>query len=103
MLKLVDGPVEGTYLCKRAPIFLRGVVDQDGKKDVLDLIQDIPKDTEKVYIYKLEGDTASVHLNFGGGKGGFYQMGNYRYVPDVDGEALRDNEKWQKWAKSQVE
>ena len=101
MLQLVDGPCEGTYLCKRAPIFLRAVLDENGGKDVLDLIEDIPKSSEKVYVYKLEGDTALVHLNFGGGKGGFYQMGTYHYM-DIDGETLRDNAKWQKWAREEA-
>ncbi len=44
MLTLVDGPCKGTYLVKRAPIYLRAVKDiEDGiKMDVLDQIEDRP-------------------------------------------------------------
>lgn len=101
MLQLVDGPCEGVYMCKRAPVYLRAVADEDGKKDVLDLIEDTPTDSETVYIYRLLGDVGQVHLNFGGGKGGFYQMGTYHYLPEVDGESLRDNSNWQQWAIAQ--
>lgn len=99
MLKLVDGPCEGTYMCKRAPVFLRAVKDKGGPTDVLDLIGDTPKANESVYVYQLEGEPGIVHLNFGGGKGGFYALGTYRYLPDVDGEKLRHNAVWQKWAR----
>lgn len=100
-LSLLDGPCEGTYLCKRAPLFLRAIVDEKGEKDCLDLVDDTPAESEKVYVYKREGAASVVHLYFGGNKGGWYALGQYRFMPDVDGEALRDNEAWQKWAKKQ--
>ena len=105
MLQLLDGPCEGTYLCKRAPVFIRAVKGKDnaGNTDVLDLVEDTPTSGESVYVYQLQGDAGTVHLNFGGGKGGWYMMGTYRYLPDVDGEMLRENGQWQIWAKSQVE
>ncbi len=31
MIHLLDGPAKGTYMLKRAPLFLRAVVDKDGK------------------------------------------------------------------------
>lgn len=101
MLTLVDGPCKGTYMCKRAPLYLRAVKDKDGKTDALDQIEDTPRETEKVYIYQLEGQAGTVHLNFGGGKGGWYALGTYHHLPDVDGEAIRDNAAWQAWATAQ--
>lgn len=100
MLQLIDGPCKGSYMCKRAPVFLRAVKGKDnaGNTDVLDQVDDKPSDAEKVYVYELQGEASIVHLNFGGGRGGFYAMASYHYLPDVDGERLRDNAAWQEWA-----
>jgi len=100
MLNLLDGPVKGIYYCKRAPVFLRAVIDANGDKDCLDQINDEPKPTEKVYIYKLQGEPGQIHL-YGTKIRGFYAMGDYEHLPDVDGEKLRDNHLWQEWAISQ--
>ena len=104
MLTLIDGPCQGTYMCKRAPLFLRAVkgLDNAGNTDVLDQVDDKPNSGEGVHVYEREGETSSVHLNFGGGRGGWYVMATYHHLPVVDGEALRDNEKWQEWAKAQA-
>ncbi len=79
-------------------MFLRAVKNAKGEMDCLDLVDDVPTTTETVYVYRLEGQASPVHLNFGGGKGGFYTMGEYRHMPDVDGQTLRDNAAWQAWA-----
>lgn len=97
MLNLYDGPCEGDYLVKRAPPFLRAVVDQKtGAKDVLDQMEDVPKKTEKVYVYKLQGEAGQVHIH-GKGINGWYATGNYLFLSNVDGEALRANNAWQEW------
>jgi hypothetical protein len=47
MLKLLDGPVAGVFLVKRAPMFLRAVIDdRTNEKDVLDQIDGEPIDTK---------------------------------------------------------
>jgi len=97
MLQLVDGPCQGTYLVKRAPQFLRAVFGKDGKTDVLDQIEDTPEVSESVYVYEREGAHGWIHLH-GTKVHGFYAMGIYHYLPDVDGETLRDNPTWQAWA-----
>ena len=97
MLQLVDGPCEGTYFVKRAPNYLRAVLDDKGEKDVLDLIEDTPRDSERVYVYKLDGEPGWMHIH-GTKVHGFYATGTYHYLPEVDGESLRDNSKWQSWA-----
>jgi hypothetical protein len=101
MLTLIDGPCQGTYLVRRAPVFLRAVLGQSGKTDVLDLVEDTPGDTEKVFIYKLDGPSGTVHVH-GKGFSGWYALGSYRFLPEVDGGALRDNAAWQKWATEQL-
>ena len=100
MLRLKDGPAEGTYPCKRAPVFLRAIVATTGEADVLDMLEDKPGPREKVYVYWRIGDWNDVHLNAGDGKQGrgFYASAEYEHMPDVDGEALRDNEEWRLWA-----
>ncbi len=110
MLTLVDGPCAGTFMVKRAPLFLRAVLkaqlDGTGETDVLDQIDDTPTANEKVYVYKMEGQASAIHINASGKGGkdltGFWAMANYRYLPDVDGEQLRDNEKWQSWILKQI-
>jgi len=99
MLELLDGPCKGTFLVKRAPDFLRAVIDKKGETDVLDQIEDTTKNTETVYIYKREGGWVDIHLCMSPrSRSGYYVMAKYRYLPDVDGQSLRDNPIWQAWA-----
>ena len=102
MLTLIDGPCKAILNCRRAPLYLRAVIDRDGNIDALDQINDKPADDERVHVYQLQGDVTTAHLNFGGGRGRFEQFGTYLHRPDVDGEALRDNARWQEWAQAQV-
>ena len=107
MIKLIDGPAEGAYAVKRAPLYLRATVDAGtGVRDVLDQLDDSPSEFEEVVVYKLEGEAGTVHLNFGGGRGGqrtgFYATGDYYHVPDVGGVDVRDREAWRRWCASQV-
>ena len=85
MIRLLDGPAAGSYAVKRAPLYLRAVVDPDGKKDVLDQLDDEPDGIEKIHVYRRVTEAGSVHLNFGGGKRGratgFYATGDYDHVP----------------------
>lgn len=98
MITLLEGPAAGSYAVRRSPIFLRAVVAEDGERDVLDQIHDVPRANERVHVYELQAGTEGVvHLN-GRGFSGFYAVGTYRYRPDVDGEALRDTSTWQGWA-----
>jgi len=101
MLNLIDGPCKGTYLAKRAPVFLRAVKGKDnaGNTDVLDQVEDTPSNAESVYVYHLQGEAGWIHLKMSPrSRSGSYALGEYKYLPDVDGEALRDNTAWQGWA-----
>jgi hypothetical protein len=91
-------------MVKRAPVLLRAVIDKMGETDVLDQIDDTPKKSEKIYVYKREGGFTTVHIYMSPrSRSGFYAMAKYRYLPDVDGEELRDNGTWQKWATEHLE
>lgn len=99
MLNLLDGPCKGSFLVKRAPEYLRAVIDGKGEANVLDLVDDTPEPTEKVHVYHIEGTANWFHLLMSPrSKSGWYMMANYRHMPEVDGEKLRDNTDWQKWA-----
>ena len=107
MIKLVDGPAEGAYAVKRAPLYLRAVVNPDTHaKDVLDQLSDSPDDHEDVWVYKLDGEAGTVHLNFGSGRDGqrtgFYATGDYHHVNDAVGADLRDTGAWRRWCAAQV-
>ena len=90
-------------MVKRAPEFLRAVRDKMGETDVLDQIDDTPKKSEKIYVYKREGGFTTVHIYMSPrASSGFYAMAKYRYLPDVDGEQFRDNCVWQKWVREHL-
>lgn len=99
MVEFIDGPAQGVLMLKRAPLFLRAVVDNKGDIDALDQPDDTPKKTEKIHVYKREGEFNRVHIRMSPrSASGFYMMAQYRYLPDIAGEDFRDNSKWQAWA-----
>ncbi len=107
MIKLNDGPAEGAYAVKRAPLYLRATVDAGtGARDVLDQLDDSPSESEEVVVYKLDGEAGQVHLNFGSGHGGqrtgFYATGDYHHVPDAGGTDLRDTMDWRRWVAARM-
>lgn len=98
MITLQGGPAQGTYMVKGAPILLRATLDANDKGDVLDQLDDIALPTERVFVYERIGKASAVHINMGRKGSGFYAVAQYKYLPDIDGEALRDNEAWRTWA-----
>ncbi len=98
MLNLIDGPCMGIFMVKRAPKYLRAVVNTKGKTDVLDQIEDTPGEDEIVYVYRLEGSNGIVHIHGKPSVCGWYALGQYHWMPEVNGQELRDNTAWQKWA-----
>ena len=94
---LQDGPAKGSYQCQRAPVFLRAVVSDKGKTDVLDQVEDIPATNETVSVYVLVSSFGLVSIRT---KAGCHwgPAGTYEHLSDVDGHTLRDNEVWQVWA-----
>jgi hypothetical protein len=101
MITLIGGPAAGTYTVKRAPLYLRAVVDKvTNDKDVLNELADEPSANEAVSVYKLEGDATPIHLKLSGtakAASGFYMLGKYKHLADVDGETLRETAAWRQW------
>jgi hypothetical protein len=106
MTRFVNGPAHGaTLLLQRRPMpfQLRVTVKPgpDGKDvfDALDQWEDKAAADETLHAYEIFGEVGWCHMNFGGGKGGFYAMASYRYILDQPDDAtMRDNDAWAKWA-----
>ena len=101
MIELHDGPAEGAYMVKRAPLRLRAVTATTGK-DVLNELEDTPAEREAVHVYERRGDSRPVHVNMGRKGSGFYVTGDYYHMPDIFGEWLRDEPAWRAWAAADV-
>lgn len=104
-MRLLDGPGAGKdFMVRRCPLFLRAVesatlVPGEGEWDVLDMPNDAPGDHEQIWIYRRVTAASRCHVNWGRGRGGFYEMADYRYVEATDDlrERLRDNGTWRQW------
>ena len=97
-MTLLDGPAKGSYLVKRAPLFLRAVVNSAGKGDVLDQIDDTPAADETISVYRRVGEAGHVHLNMRDRRRtGFYALASYEWLADVDGETVRETREWHAW------
>lgn len=103
MTSFLSGPAEGKVLMlRRSPIFLRVVIAADGKLDALDQPGDQPMPSERIHVYKLEGQVGSYHINRRGGGGGFFSVATYRHLPDQPQDSdVRETRNWQAWCLSQ--
>jgi hypothetical protein len=99
VITLIGGPAAGVYMVKRAPLYLRAVVDKvTAEKDVLNELADEPSANETVSIYKREGEATTVHLLMSPRKlSGWYMLAKYKFLDDVDGEPLRETAAWRTW------
>lgn len=102
---LLDGPAAGTYSVRRAPHFLRAVVDRrSGHADLLDQLSDQPTPGEAVYVYEADGPTWDSERMVR--KGTFVcpptgASGSYRFRFELDGERFRDTAAWREWCRTQ--
>lgn len=120
MVSLLDGPAEGqTLTLRRAPVYLRVVRDPMAPEnnklvkrakdkrlewDALDQLEDEPADGEEIYVYRRVSDQGPVHIcTIPRSRSGWYRMAEYRHVPDVDGEDLRDTVAWRRWCVDRAE
>lgn len=101
MAKFHGGPADGhMLLIRRAPRFLRVVIDPAGKIDALDQLDDTPAAKETIHVYRIDGEATSCHMNFGRGKGGWYQLADYRWVgADVPDHEIRTDAAWHAWTR----
>lgn len=105
-VELVDGPAAGRYAVRRAPWFLRAVVDEHGGRDLLDQLYDGPVPTETVHVYEAEAGSLwdadtfmrTQHVIVCPPPGA---RGVYHHRPDVDGETLRETSAWRAWCRAQ--
>ncbi len=103
MTTFTGGPADNTTLMlRRAPRFLRVVVDQGGEIDALDQPEDTRKEGEAVYVYERVGDATACFLSArsrGGGKiSGQYAMATYKFrLAQPPASITSDNGRWQQW------
>ncbi len=112
MIRLLDGPAAGSELSlRRAPLYLRVVIDAAGKVDALDMLDDKPQPGETVHVYRGERDTLFALRDdifiCVRGPGGLQQAGgakgDFHHLDGVDGEQLRDTAAWRAWVHQEVE
>jgi len=98
----VDGPAAGaTLMLTRAPLFLRAVVEFGSEWDALDQLQDRPKATERICVYRRDGAPGRIHIKRDRRHGGcgWFTVARYRVVePQPDDATLRDQARFEVWA-----
>lgn len=99
MTRFLDGPAaETTLMLKRAPVFLRVVIDNSGEIDALDQLHDEPKRTETIHVYRLEGKPGMCHVLRRPKGSGFYTTATYRYfTPQPTDAECRTTAAWRAW------
>ena len=90
-------------LLKRAAYFIR-VVEDGGIFDALDLPEDTPKLTERIYAYRIVSSPGYCHMNFGRGRGWSGPVAEYSFIdPQPGDEQMRTNKAWSEWCQKQIE
>lgn len=104
MILLLNGPASGKMLSlRRAPRYLRVVIDQDGSIDALDQLDDQPKPTEVVYVYVLASDVSRGFACTRGKGCDPILSAEYMFRPQQPEDAtLRDRCAWQRWCIAQA-
>jgi hypothetical protein len=105
MSRFMDGPAAGATLClRRAPYFLRVVIDADGPIDALDLLDDATRPGETPYCYRLtDQPTHAIYCSRGKGCRA-EAIGTYLlHDPQPPEHTMRDNTAWQTWTKGEYE
>ena len=108
MTKFTNGPLAGKVLqLRRAPMLLRATHDVSADAfDALDQLDDKPKRSEEIYVYRKVEDNGMIHINardkHGKHCGGFYPMATYvLHDPQPAQDVCRNNQKWQEWAQEE--
>lgn len=100
----LDGPAKDVRLeLERTPVFLRVVMDQDGTIDALDQLDDTPKPTEFIYVYRIDGEPSRGFACGRDAKGKrscrHFVHAEYKLYPEQPSqEGLRDFDFWSSWA-----
>lgn len=107
MFRFLDGPAAGARLnLRRAPLFLRVVLDAGGEIDALDQLTDEPRETEAIHVYRQVLGTMSRGIACTRGRGGgcreFVSV-DYRLheTQPTDYEA-RNQARWGEWCEGEA-
>ncbi len=107
MINFNGGPAGGVTLeLRRAPLFLRVVIDEGDNVDALDQLADKPRPNETVYVYRRTKYDGPMFL-CGRSKGHgcrVVSMATYEYYLPVFQEEsvdLRDTAGWRAWCEAQ--
>lgn len=105
MITFLDGPAAGeTLQLRRVPLLLRVVQGRVGAWDALDQLDDEPRKTESIHVYRRRDDLGigSIHLCGRGkarGASGRYYVCSYSVLPEQPADyEMRTNEAWAAWA-----
>ncbi len=104
MISFVNGPAaEKSLMLKRAPIFLRVAIVGDDV-DALDQLDDKPKPTETLYVYRrLTEKPSPFHIRAAKFSGWFLSADYALFEIQPDAETLRDSDRWREWCSQQWE
>lgn len=99
MVRFQNGPARQKVLAlKRAPIFLRVVVDREtGGIDALDQLDDMPRQTEDIHVYRRVGEAGNA-IACSRAKGCRHMaVADYELYLRNPPDEVRDIENWEKW------
>lgn len=108
MTNFEGGPADGKRLMlRRAPVYVRVVIDRSGKVDALNERGDSPRDDETLFVYRHKPgvEPSACHLNCGRNKGsGFYAVATYVFHQAQPPQfVLRDQALWEEFVYAQVQ
>jgi hypothetical protein len=102
-----DGPAAGTRLeLRRAPLYLRVVINGQGEIDALDQLEDKPEPTEIIHVYRMSANLGGGFCCSRGKGGGCRQFNVNEYKSHTEqptDDEARDSEKWKAWVTKQCE
>lgn len=107
MFRFLDGPAAGATLnLQRAPLFLRVVIDANGKIDALDQLTDEPTETEAIHVYRQVAGSVSSGIACSRDRGGGcrpFVSADYRVheTQPIDMQA-RDQRLWTEWCEGEA-
>ena len=108
MVTFLDGPAAWEVLqLRRVPLLLRVVRDRGGARDALDQLDDVPKKSETIHVYRRRDDkpVSRYHIRCSPRiASGFYWLACYSVLPDQPSDdQVRTTEAWQAWATAWLE
>lgn len=104
MITFFDGPARESRLSlRRTPALLRVVIDQAGVVDALDQLDDTPKPSETIHVYRLIPESLARAFVCSRGRGCRHEnTAQYRlHESQPADEDARDTDKWQTWCETQ--